>query len=93
MSSEFRHFAGLAMIGLLADPEDRDGDREWIVVAPFDKYKVGDVVTGGVVANSTTPFSPPKNVRRETCTEAVARLACDQAEALISEIERRTQPS
>ena len=64
-------FAKAAMIGLLADPEDHEDVRQW-----------------GWQLHDGTPCDgictqPKKQVYTETCAQAVARLAVEQADALI----------
>jgi len=65
-------FAKAAMIGLLADSEDHEALRKWREVTPdgkpFDHHYTG----------------LRQKVYTETCAQAVARLAVEQADALIA---------
>jgi len=69
-------FAKAAMIGLLANPEDHEDVRQKHEVTPdgktFDRHYTG----------------PRKWVYTETCAQAVARLAVEQADALIEALNK-----
>jgi hypothetical protein len=72
--------AKAAMQGLLADPEDHEGSRRVFY-------------SDGTHRNIGTRWELPAHLRpaivhTETCTEAVARLAVEQADCLLAELER-----
>jgi len=68
------HLAGLAMQGILADPEDHEDERQHYVAS-------------GPICSS------PRKVYTETCSQAVARIAVQQADDLIAELIKTQQPA
>jgi len=69
-------FAKAAMIGLLADPDYHEDERRWIWTT-MDGRPCDNIYSG-----------QKKKTYTETCAQAVARLAVEQADALIEALNK-----
>lgn len=82
--NDVTHMATLLAAGLLADHKDHEDERLHIVVKPNRFFPIGHLLK-----HSSQVHEVAECTRLETCAEAVARLAFDQAEALLAEGKKR----
>lgn len=87
------YYAGQAMMGLLADHKDHEDEIRITALGDFEyrgiEYKKGDSVPEEITTRNIFPegrVEIRKMTVKETCAQAVARLAVEQADALLAEL-------